>query len=130
MTVSSRRGSAQIRHSSSDVTLPHTEQKRTLSFTSVSVCASRRTSAGSAASRWNAIRWALFGPIPGSRPSSSMRSWMAHSYMGCLHAGQPEGAAEGVQAAGERANLLGRKLLGVVDGVAYRGDANVGVGLV
>ena len=40
----------------------------------------RRTSAGSLFSRWNAIRWALFGPTPGNRPSSSMRSWTTPSY--------------------------------------------------
>ena len=55
-------------------------QNRTLSLTSSSTWASRRTSAGSAASRWNAIRCALLGPTPGSRPSSSMRSWTTPSY--------------------------------------------------
>jgi len=44
------------------------------------VVAWRVTSADSAASRWNAIRWAPLGPTPGSRPSSSMRFWMTPSY--------------------------------------------------
>src|SRR5436305_1189191 len=36
---------------------------------------------------WNAMRCALFGPIPGNRPSSSIRSWMAPSYTPYLHPG-------------------------------------------
>src|SRR3954464_12733989 len=76
----SRRGSRQIRHVSSSATLPQIEQKRTLSLTSTSTCASRRTSTGSLASRWKAMRCALLGPTPGSRPSSSIRSWTAPSY--------------------------------------------------
>src|SRR5690606_11363869 len=70
----------QIRHRSSSATLPHTAQKRTLSLTSVSTDASRRTSAGSAWRMWKAMRWALLGPTPGSRPSSSIRSWTIPSY--------------------------------------------------
>jgi hypothetical protein len=80
ITDRSRRGSRQIRHSSCSVTLPQTTQKRTFSLTSVSAEVSRRTSTGSAASRWKAMRCADFGPTPGSRPSSSMRSWTAPSY--------------------------------------------------
>src|SRR5690606_34257969 len=33
-----------------------------------------------AARTWNAIRCALFGPTPGRRPRSSVRSWTAPSY--------------------------------------------------
>src|SRR3954465_1916626 len=102
MTVRSRRGSRQTRHSSCSLTLPQIRQKRTLSFTSVSAETSRRTSTGSAASRWNAIRWALLGPTPGSRPSSSIRSCTAPSYIGRLHAGQPEAA----HPLGQRTHLL------------------------
>ena len=56
--------------------------------------ASRSTSAGSAASRWNAMRCALLGPTPGSRPSSSIRSWTAPSYTRVRpsEAGQAEAA--------------------------------------
>ncbi len=32
----------------------------------------------------DAIRCALFGPIPGKRPKASMRSWIAPSYMPVL----------------------------------------------
>src|SRR5215467_9347135 len=46
------------------------------------------------------MRWALFGPTPGSRPSSSIRSWRAPSYTS--EAGQSQAA----EAAGERAELL------------------------
>ena len=73
-TVASRRASAQIRQSSSADTLPHSAQNRTFSVTSISAETSRRTSVGSDWSRWKAMRWALFGPTPGNRPSSSMRS--------------------------------------------------------
>ena len=51
MTARSRRGSRQIRHSSSSATLPQTRQNRTFSVTSTSTDASRRTSVVSAASR-------------------------------------------------------------------------------
>src|SRR5690349_19483408 len=69
-----------MRHCSSWATLPHTVQKRTLSLTSTSALTSRLTSIGSACSRWKAIRCALLGPTPGSRPSSSIRSWTTPSY--------------------------------------------------
>src|SRR6476620_9860345 len=75
----SRRGSAQIRQRSSSETLPHTAQNRTPSRTLVSTAVSRSISVGSTDNRWNAIRCALFGPIPGSLPSSSIRSWTGPS---------------------------------------------------
>ena len=41
------------------------------------------------------MRWALFGPTPGSRPSSSIRSWTAPSYMRTAsEARQAEAAAQ------------------------------------
>src|SRR6478672_4338161 len=69
-----------MRHCSSSETLKQMLQNFTLALTSISTSASRRTSVGSACSRWNAIRCALLGPTPGSLPSSSMRSWTAPSY--------------------------------------------------
>src|SRR3954452_13240549 len=131
MTVASRRGSRQMRHSSLSDTLPQTTQKRTLSLTSVSAVTSRRTSTGSAASRWNAMRCALFGPTPGSRPSSSMRSWTAPSYTVSLssggpprplQAGQPQAAAE---AAGERPHAAGGEFVDGAGGVAEGGDDQI-----
>src|SRR6476661_4454230 len=80
MAVRSRRGSAQIRHCSDSATLPQVSQNRTLALTSVSTSTRRLTSMASACSRWNAMRWALLGPTPGSRPSSSIRSWTTPSY--------------------------------------------------
>src|SRR3954454_24734673 len=77
-----RRGSRHTRHCSDSATLKQVVQNRTSSFTLRSAVASRLTSAGSADRTWKAIRWALFGPTPGSRPSSSIRSWMAPSYTG------------------------------------------------
>src|SRR5437667_5661717 len=41
---------------------------------------------------WNAMRCALLGPMPGSRPNSSIRSWIAPSYTPYLHPGQAEPA--------------------------------------
>src|SRR5699024_5623429 len=80
ITSSVRRGSVQMRHFSSAETLPQISQKRTVSFTWISTSASRRTAVSSASSRWNAIRCADLGPMPGSLPSSSMRSWTMPSY--------------------------------------------------
>src|SRR3712207_6875415 len=70
------------------------------------------------------MRWALFGPTPGSRPSSSMRSWTAPSYTVSLssgvegraasEAGQPQAATE---AAGERPHPAGGEF---VDGARGR----------
>src|SRR3954466_13190938 len=131
MIDKSRRGSRQMRHSSCSATLPQMRQKRTFSFTSVSAVISRRTSTGSAASRWNAMRWALFGPTPGSRPSSSMRSWTAPSYTVSLssggfrrgsEAGQPQAATE---AAGERPHATGGEFVDGAGGVAEGRDDEV-----
>src|SRR5680860_1553187 len=61
-----------------------TEQNFTRSFTSARTWASRRMSAGSVAKMWNAMRCALLGPTPGSRPNSSIRSWTTPSYTGAL----------------------------------------------
>ena len=77
----SRRASRQIRQVSSSETFPQTTQNRTFSLTSRRTAARRFTSAGSAARMWKAMRWALFGPTPGRRPSSSIRSWTIPSYM-------------------------------------------------
>ncbi|CAM5664604.1 hypothetical protein SFUMM280S_08357 [Streptomyces fumanus] len=82
MTAGSRRGSRQMLHSSSCATFPQVAQKRTFALTSIRACARRRTSVGSAWRMWKAIRCALLGPTPGSRPSSSMRSWTTPSYNG------------------------------------------------
>ena len=60
--------------------LPQVEQNVALAFISSMVSARRRTSVGSAASRWKAIRCAPLGPTPGSRASSSMRSCRTPSY--------------------------------------------------
>ena len=75
---------------------------------------------------WKASRWALFGPIPGSRPSSSIRSWTGPSYMLALRS---EGQAAAAEPTGQRAELAGGDGLGLVVGVAYRGHDQVGQGL-
>src|SRR3712207_5331086 len=108
-TVTSRRGSRQIRHCSSSETLKQTEQNRTLALTSTRTSASRRTSAGSACSRWKAMRWAPFGPTPGSRPSSSMRSWTTPSY----NSGPLEAELPRRRVAGQSAEAPGQRTEGV-----------------
>src|SRR4051795_10705856 len=132
MTSSDRRGSRQMRHCSPSATLKQVVQKRTSSCTRVSAATSRVTSADSAASRWNAIRWALLGPTPGSRPSSSIRSWTAPSYTVFLlsrrgsEAGEaeaPAGAAP--EPAGERTHRRGRELVGCTLRVVQGGDDEV-----
>src|SRR6185312_10051957 len=102
---------------------------------------SRPTSVLSAASRWKAMRWALLGPTPGSRPSSSMRSWTAPSYTvipsqkvagsgagGGLEARQSQATAA-AETAGQRAHRLRGELVGGALGVADGGDDEVLQGL-
>ena len=71
----SRRSSLQNVHSSLSVTLKQRAQNRTRALASVIAAASRATSSAGILSRWKAIRCADFGPMPGSRPSSSMSVW-------------------------------------------------------
>src|SRR4051794_30979233 len=134
MTSSERRGSRQIRHCSPSATLKQVTQKRTSACTRCRAATSRPTSALSAASRWKAMRWALLGPTPGSRPSSSMRSWTAPSYtVGFLGFGScGEGGSEARQAqaaaaeaAGQRTHAAGGELVGGALGVADGGDDEV-----
>src|SRR3954453_12401718 len=130
MVVSSRCGSRQIRHWLSSETLKQISQNLTVSLTFLSMAARRMTSSGSAARMWKASRWALFGPIPGSRPSSSIRSWIGPSYMAAVRNGSEgkagDAAAQTAGTAGDRAELLFLQLGGVRVGVADRGDDQVG----
>src|SRR6266540_3907455 len=144
-------------HSSSSATLAQVRQNFTRSMTSSSTAESRRTSAGSDVSKWNAIRCAPFGPTPGSWPSSSMRLWTMPSYTSVLpacgtgravsrlgarlaEAGQPgesgiaarrvaETARRPAEAGREGAHLLLLQLAGCPVGVADRGEHEVGHGL-
>src|SRR5262245_43551474 len=78
--VRSRPSSRQIRHRSPSATLPHSLQKKMRSFACRIDSARRFASSGGALTRWNANRWADLGPMPGSRDSSSIRSWIGPSY--------------------------------------------------
>src|SRR4029078_865376 len=92
-------------------------------------------SVGSAESTWNAMRWALLGPTPGSRPSSSMRSWIAPSYpvrpardakaQCAALGGALDGKAHAAETAGERTHLLLGQLAHLVGGVGERGGHQV-----
>src|SRR5690242_20053946 len=122
--VGSRRGSVQMRHCSDSATLPQIVQKCTSFFTRTRVLASRSTSSLSAASRWKAMRWALFGPTPGSRPSSSIRSWTAPSYT-VLPCSEAEARQVEPAPAGERTHALRGQLVGGALGVADGGHHEV-----
>src|SRR5699024_4424899 len=87
-------------------------------------------SAGSTVSRWKAIRWALLGPMPGSRPSSSIRSWTGPSYIPYppdSEAGQAEPAA--AETAGQGPEPFGGHLLRGRRRVLHRPDHQVLQGL-
>src|SRR5207244_9326153 len=73
-TLASRRASVQIRHGSCSLKLPHLEQNPTCSRSARVASASRSASSRGARSRCSASRCALFWPMAGSLPSSSIRS--------------------------------------------------------
>jgi hypothetical protein len=80
MVAGERRGSRQMEQRSCSVTLPQTSQNRTFVRTSTSSSDSRVVSYVSVCRMWNAMRCADFGPMPGSRPNSSISSWTIPSY--------------------------------------------------
>src|SRR5215212_4847322 len=128
MTSVLRRVSRQMRHCSPSATLKQVTQKRTSSCTRVSALTSRPTSADSAASRWKAMRCALFGPTPGSRPSSSIRSWTAPSYTVLPEPGSEAREtqdATAAEAAGQRTHPFGGQLGGGPRRVADGGHDQV-----
>src|ERR1700710_2668903 len=61
------------------------------------------------------MRWALFGPIPGSLPSSSIRSWTGPSNTQCAAA----------HATGQRSELFLRERGDLLGGVSERTDEQV-----
>src|SRR3954466_10077305 len=93
------------------------------SFPSVMLRARRTASSLGSFSRWSAMRWALLGPTPGRRPSSSMRSWTAPSYT-VLQPREPKPAAT-AEPAGQRAHRRGGAGVGLALGVADGGDDEV-----
>src|SRR5690349_4965433 len=116
-----------MRHWSSSETLKQMVQNFTFALTSISTSARRRTSVGSACSRWNAMRCALLGPTPGSRPSSSIRSWTTPSYNADpLEAELAGGAAAGqATTLGEWTERLARERVGLGLRVPVGGDDHV-----
>ena len=124
-TVASRRSSAQIPHSGALGHVPASLAERTLALASVIARASRRRPRRGSFSRWKAIRCADFGPIPGSRPSSSINACTSGAYVDChgqalLHdLGPGEGAGEAFDrrdvVLGAGVDQLGRvhRLLGI-----------------
>src|SRR6266508_1978975 len=87
--------------------------------------ASRSASAGSTLSRWNAIRWALLGPTPGSRPSSSIRSWTGPSYSTPPPPVRQPEAGRQPHALGDAAQALRGQFLGLAQALVDRGRDEV-----
>src|SRR5262245_59836803 len=73
---------------------------------------------------WKAKRCALFGPMPGSRPNSSMRSCIAPSYIGS-EAWQAQAAAQATHATADRAHLLLGELANRLGDVVHRRENKV-----
>src|SRR5699024_474220 len=107
---------------------PQTRQKCTPSRTRASADWRRSTSSGSTLSRWKAMRCALFGPMPGSRANSSMRSCRGPSNnfgAPALEAQAGGAVAERAEALRQRAYLLLGELLHLLGGVAERAEDEV-----
>src|SRR5581483_11254055 len=109
-TVRSRLSSRQIRQRSPSATLPHSLQKKIRSLACRMASARRLASSAGAFTRWKARRCADFGPIPGSRESSSIRSWIGPSYTSGLALSARLRAELGGQA-GERLLLRQRRVV-------------------
>ena len=75
MTLGSRRSSAQIRQRGPSARLKQTSHRRMSALTSRIASASALASSSVLRRMWNARRWAVRAPMPGSLPSSVMRRW-------------------------------------------------------
>src|SRR5213595_2714032 len=69
------------------------------------------------------MRCAPLGPTPGSRASSSMRSWTGPSYIGRL--AEPRQPERRPEPPGDRAHRVGLQLLSLAARVVDRGDDEV-----
>src|ERR687898_1166088 len=118
--LGSRRESLQMRHRSPSATFQQIRQKWTRALTSVMALARRSASAGSTLRMWKASRWALLGPIPGSRPSSSIRSWTGPSYIA-----SESQAGRQPHALGDAAEPLGGQVLGLAQALVDGGGDQV-----
>src|ERR1700739_609468 len=70
------------------------------------------------------MRWALLGPIPGSLPSSSIRSWTGPSNMSVQNSGLRH-TQRVAHPAGQRTQLLLRHAGDLLGGVGKRADDQV-----
>src|SRR3954468_6201067 len=125
MSSASRRSSWQMRQRSSSARLKHTWHRPMRSLTSRMASASAVASSMSARRMWNARRWAVRCPIPGSLPSSVIRRWTGGAYKraGGSEAGQAQRAQ--VHAAREPAELALLELLGGAQRLVDRGQHHV-----
>src|SRR4051812_29907871 len=125
MSSASRRASWQMRQRSSSARLKHTWHRPMRSLTSRMASASAVASSTSARRMWNARRWAVRWPIPGSLPSSVIRRWTGGAYKRARgsEAGQAQRAE--VHAAREPAELALLELLGGAQRLVHRGQHHV-----
>src|SRR5689334_6205093 len=91
-------------HGSVSGTLPQTEQKWTAACILRMASASSFTVSGGCRSMWNVSRCVVFGPIPGCDANASTARAIGSMVCTLGHAGQ-------LHAAGERAELVGRRFL-------------------
>src|SRR5713101_1433759 len=116
----SRRGDRQMAQRSPSAMKKHCSQKRMRALSSTRAPASRSTEARGARTGEKERRWAVLGPMPGSRPSSSISRVSAP---GTSVIGLPQHArrqTEPAQPAGQRPQLPGRQVARLLQGVVHR----------
>src|ERR1700722_17910500 len=104
-----------MRQRGSSARLKQTSHRPTFSLTSLIASARPRASCSEARRIWKANRWAVRLPIPGSLESSVTSLWMggANEFKRGLQTWETEPTERaGIQAAGDRAHLACRQLLG------------------
>src|SRR5919107_507950 len=123
MRAASRRSSWQMRQRSSSARLKQIWHRPMRSLTSRIASASALASSASARRMWNARRWAVRCPIPGSLPSSVIRRWTGGAYKRGLEPRQAQRAE--IHAAGQAAELALLQLLGGAHGLVDGGEHHV-----
>src|SRR3954452_6955641 len=122
MSSASRRSSWQIRQRGSSARLKHTSHSPMRSFTSRIASASALASSASARRMWNARRWAVRCPIPGSLPSSVIRRWTGGAYK---RGSEPQAQRAQVHPARHPAQLRLLELLGGAQTLVHRRQDHV-----
>src|ERR1700730_3509988 len=118
----SRRGSAQMPHRGPSEMKAQTSQKATPSLSWARARERRSTDALGVRRRWKARRWALLGPTPGSRSSSSMSAVRAggrNSTPGLDQAWRES------HSRGQLPQLAGGQLAGAIQGFVHGSEDEV-----